>query len=297
MKTFGPIMLVEGPKNSSKLPYSRSLYIGGKAKVLIDSGAAPAALQTIEKEQGIRLIANTHYHPDHTSNNHLFPDVEKWMNPLEFKTALTFEGAAKLNGIYQEWGEEGVRAFRRMVTPEMEENLSGITHSYEYGREYLFGDVKTVFLHMPGHTAGYTCPYFPDYGVVHAGDFDMTSFGPWYNGTDGDIGKFVDSAKQLLELDADTYVTSHQKGVFTKAEFKAAMSGYLAVIEKRDEIIYQLAQDGRSFDSLTSFGVFYPKRVLAQPMLKTWERSGIRKHLERLGIMVKEESSALPKAN
>lgn len=287
METIGPLMIVEGP-NNSKVPHSRSLFINGSEKVLIDAGSDAQKLLHLNKEFGIDLIVNTHYHPDHTQFNYLFKQTEKWLNPIEFESIRTIDGAAKMNGVYEEWGEEGFKRWKQMIPKDFIESILSISGKYEYNKEYIFGDVKVIFLHTPGHTKGLACPYFPDLGVVYAGDYDMTSFGPWYNGTDGSIEDFIESGKMLLTLDADTYITAHHKGIFTKEEFKEEMEKYLAIIDKRDEKIAHYAQKSQTFEELANIGIFYHKKLLNEFMLRTWERVGIRKHLRRLGLSLPE---------
>ncbi|WP_226666475.1 MBL fold metallo-hydrolase [Metabacillus litoralis] len=285
MKQIGPIKIIEGP-NHSKVPYSRSLYIDCQEKVLIDTGADPKLLLKLEEDHGVNLIVNTHYHPDHTCHNHLFPNAEKWINPIEIEIVSSIDQVAKNNGIFQEWGEKGVEKWKESIPEEWVKSLSSIDGTYEYDKQYTFDDVHVIFLHTPGHTKGFACPYFPDFGVVYTGDYDMTSFGPWYNGTDGHINDFVRSGQQLLNLDANVYITGHQKGIFTKKEFQSAMEEYLAIIEQRDLIISKYVNSGMNFEELSSQGIFYPKKTLEHTLLLTWERSGIRKHLERLGYIV-----------
>jgi len=292
MQRIGPIIIVEGV-NFSKVPYSRSLYLDSPEGLLIDTGAAADALQELDREYGVQLIMNTHYHPDHTLHNHLFKDTPKLINPIEYETTLTIEGVARVNGVYQEWGMEGVEKWKKNIPEEWCKNLGEFSGTYEYETEYKFGDIKVTFLHTPGHTSGLACPYFSDMGVVFAGDYDMTSFGPWYNGTDGNIDDFIASGNRLLTLDADTFITGHQKGVFTKQEFSRAMEQFLAIIERRDEKITQCVQKGMNFEELTSVGIFYPKKSLENTILKTWERCGIRKHLNRLGLIVNETECKL----
>lgn len=289
MKRFGPIMVLEGP-NNSKVPYSRSLFINDSEKLLIDTGADPNLLREIYDDYGLDLIINTHYHPDHTRFNHLFAEITKWINPIEFETSRTVEGVARANGVYQEWGPTGVEKWKKNLPQEWVKNIGELSGTYDYEVEYRFGNVKVHFLHTPGHTSGLSCPYFPDQGVVFAGDYDMTSFGPWYNGTDGDIEDFIASGKRLLSLDADTYITGHQKGIFSKKDFQAAMEKFLGIIERRDEAIEKYVHQGLSFEELTSIGIFYPKKTLENTILKTWERSGIRKHLDRLGLSVPQSA-------
>ncbi len=288
MNRIGPITIIEGPNNSSKVPFSRSLYIDCTEKVLIDSGADPKSLLEIDKQTGIGLIMNTHYHPDHTAHNYLFPAATKLINPIEYETAKTIDGVARANGVFQEWGPKGVEEWKKNLPSQWVKSLGNYSGTYDFDKEYNFGGVKLHFLHSPGHTSGFSCPYFPELGVVFAGDYDMTSFGPWYNGTDGDIDDFIRSGKRLLELDAQTYITGHQKGIFTKQEFAEAMETFLAIIDKRDEKIEHYVRQGFTFEELTTIGIFYPKRTLENGILKTWERTGIRKHLDRLGLTVPE---------
>ena len=292
MKQIGPLYLLEG-KHNSKVPYSRSIYINCKEKVLIDTGADPEILTDVHKQYGVANIMNTHYHPDHTSHNHLFPEAVKWINPIEFKTARTIEGIARANGVYQEWGEVGIEMWKKQLPREWVQNLGEITRSYDYDKEYIFGDVKVLFLHTPGHTSGLASPYFPDLGVVYVSDYDMTTFGPWYNGTDGDIDDFIASGKYLTDLDVTTYVTGHQKGIFSKSEFVEEMEKFLQIIETRNEIIERYAKQGLTFEELTNIGIFYPANTLNVPIFQTWERSGIRKHLQRLGLTVLKSNGEL----
>ncbi|MFJ7725665.1 MBL fold metallo-hydrolase [Neobacillus sp. NPDC097160] len=295
MEQIGPIMILEGPKHS-KVPYSRSLFIDCPEKVLIDSGADANILLEMNQEYGINLIINTHYHPDHTRHNYLFKDAKKWINPIEFETARTLEGVARANGVYQELEPLGFKQWKQSLPQEWVQNLGEISGTYEYETDYSFGDVKVIFLHTPGHTSGLSCPYFPDEGVVFVGDYDMTSFGPWYNGTDGDIEDFIASGKRLLTLDADIYITGHQKGIFSKQQFGEAMKKFLDIIDRRDETIEQCVRQGLTFEEITNIGIFYPRKSLENPILTTWERSGIRKHLHRLGISLPESTGELVKA-
>ena len=293
MKRIGNLIVIESPQNS-KVPYSRSLFIDSPEGVLIDSGAKPEALLEIDKEFGIGLIMNTHYHPDHTQCGYLFPDPEKRINPVEFETARSMKNVANEYGILQELDQKAYQKWLDTVPSRWEQSLQQISGAYEYNKEYSFGGVKVIFLHTPGHTKGLACPYFPEEGVVFTVDYDMSSFGPWYNGTDGDIDQFIKSGLMLLELDADTYITGHHKGILSKNEFAEAMKKYLAVIDKREEKIEKHVRMGLTFEELANVGIFYPKHILEkEPLYRVWERSGIRKHLQRMGLSVPEKEKSI----
>jgi hydroxyacylglutathione hydrolase len=64
------------------------------------------------------------------------------------------------------------------------------------------------------------------------------------------------------------------------------MDKYIGIIDQRDELIEKYVRQGLNFEELTNIGIFYPKKMLDVLILKTWERSGIRKHLQRLGFSV-----------
>lgn len=293
MERFGKILVIESPQNC-KVPYSRSLYIDSPEGVLIDSGSEPNALLEVDKEFGIGMIMNTHYHPDHTRYGYLFPNADKRINPIEFETTISMKNVAEEYALLQELGQSELHKWLESVPVEWEKSLRQISGVYEYNKEYSFGEVKTIFLHTPGHTKGHTCPYFPDEGVVFTVDYELSSFGPWYNGTDGDIDDFIKSGKKLLELDADIYITGHHKGILSKAEFTAAMEKYLSVIDKRDEKIEKYVQMGMTFEELATVGIFYPKRILEQNSIyRVWERCGIRKHLRRMGLSVPEKKEVI----
>lgn len=282
---IGPIKMIEAT-NGCKVPFSRSLFIKGKENILIETGSDPQNLISLEKEFGVDYVINTHYHFDHTAQNYLFKRAEKWINPIEYESTSTIEDVAKINGIYEVWGDDGVEKWKNTVPETWIDSLKSFTGKYEYNKEYKFSNVTIIFLHTPGHTAGLASPYFPHYGVVYVSDYDMTSFGPWYNGSDGDIEQFIQSGKKLLELDAHTYITGHQKGVFSKKEFQLAMEQFLSIIDKRDEIITKLIHQGMGLKEICNYGIFYPKQFLHSFSFQTWERIGIRKHLQRLQLEV-----------
>ncbi|MDQ0230002.1 MBL fold metallo-hydrolase [Metabacillus malikii] len=280
MKKIGPLTIIEG-KHNSKVPYSRSIFIETD-HLLIDAGAERELLIDVDRQYGINTICNTHYHPDHTRYNFLFPNAKKLMNPVEYEFCQTVEGIAKQNGVYEEWGEKGIERWKKSIPLDWLHGLQEINGTYEYNNVHSYGNVQITFIHTPGHTKGFCCPFFPDLGVVYTGDYDMTSFGPWYNGSDGNINDFIKSGEQLLLLDAEMYITGHQKGIFKRDEFAKEMKKFLSIIYERDERIRAYIKQGLTFDEIAEIGIFYPKKALENHIYQTWERIGIRKHVERL---------------
>ena len=131
MNRIGPILILEGA-NFSKVPNSRSLYLNCSEKVLIDTGAEEKVLKNVDREHGVQLILNTHYHPDHTLHNQLFKNISKLINPIEYETSLTIEGVASVNGVFQEWGQEGVEKWKATLPDDWVRNLGEISGAYNY---------------------------------------------------------------------------------------------------------------------------------------------------------------------
>ena len=138
-------------------------------------------------------------------------------------------------------------------------------------------------LHALGHTRGYSCPYLPEHGILFVGDFDLTSFGPFYMDADGDIDAFIKSAYMTLEVDAKYYVTAHQKGVKDADEYKRELMEYVHIIDRRDEKIKQCIRQGIPMKDLIYQEIFYYKQHLGlRPFFIKSEKIGIAKHLKRL---------------
>ncbi|MED4781761.1 MBL fold metallo-hydrolase [Brevibacillus choshinensis] len=293
---IGPIEVFMGEKQS-RTPYSTSILIKGKeADALIDCGAGRTVFDHLKKEHRIHDIYMTHYHLDHIWGLYLFPEAKGWINHYDILKFSDLDEIARANGYYAIFGEQQARQMMREErmprageTREGHEKISwasilaGDKSVYPYDQPFELAGVNVIMLHAPGHCAGFCCPYFPEYGVLHVGDFDLTSFGPWYNNADSDIDAMIASAQMTLRVDADTFVTSHQKGVVERSDYRRLLETYMAIIDKREEKVLQAVRKGVSFEQLIHQEVFYlQKNVRETPRLLTFETMGVVKHLKRL---------------
>ena len=317
-RRFGPVTVISGP-SSSWFPYCTSLLVdSGQERVLIDPGAGEEALRhVVASAGGVDVIINTHYHFDHIWGNHLVPGARAvLLNEVERECFPDLRAIGARLGILDFYGEEGLAEWIRAVSssaspddptpgappsPPVEPALfppparytpafrrewwlstRRPAETYPYG-EFALGRVRVVMVHSPGHTAGFCCPYFPDEGLVYTGDIDLTRFGPWYFGCDGDIDAFIRSARALLDLDAQWYLTGHEVGLVSKAEFAERLTAYLEVISARDRRIQELLATGAPPADLAQHGLIYPTRYHVDPWVRMWDAIGVRKHLECLG--------------
>ncbi|CAM3378068.1 MBL fold metallo-hydrolase [Brevibacillus invocatus] len=290
---IGPIEILIG-ENQSRTPFSTSLLIKGKeSDAFIDCGAGEAVFDYVKREHNVQDIYVTHYHLDHIWGLAEFPESLVWINERDLPKFSDLDEIAKANGYFaiygEEEGKEWVRGLREEAGARKRGHYSwssviGARKAiYPYDREIELAGTRVVMLHAPGHCEGFCCPYFPDYGILHVGDFDLTAFGPWYNNADSDIDDMVLSAKQTLLVDAELYVTSHQKGVVSRADYQRLLETYMGIIDRREEKVNRAVRQGMPPEQLIHQEVFYlQKNVQQTPRLLVFEKMGIAKHLRRL---------------
>lgn len=202
-------------------------------------------------------------------------------------------------GIYQIYGEKGIddwlfytkqiNAPKTPYAPSRNHawylSTCRLDGTYGYGEPWQCGTTEFQFIHTPGHSAGFCCVYFPGENLICTGDIDVTEFGPWYGGTDGNIDEFIASSQKIADLDLKYYATGHEIGtIYSGEKFRIQLEKYLKIIEKRDaKILNELETAPQTLDDLTNLGMIYggPK-YLVDPWVYAWEKITILKHLERL---------------
>jgi len=297
---FGYITVVQG-SNSSKFPMCTSLLIDDHDTVaVIDPGAGPEALFSAMGNRKADIVVNTHYHFDHISGNCLFPRAQVYMNPAEVDVFSDLGRVGDWLGIREVYGDQGVADWIRAISePDTAHTPYSPAHrhewwlstrsrarSYVYDRVWEIGKTRMIMVHAPGHTEGFCCPYFPDEGVVYTGDIDLTGFGPWYCGSDGNIEQFLLSAQRVARLDADWFVTGHQAGVVSRSDFLRRLEQFLEVIHDRQKRLTAWLEAGILPEDVPNHGLFYPPSYQADPWIAMWERIGVRKHIELLRQVV-----------
>jgi cyclase len=113
--------------------------------------------------------------------------------------------------------------------------------------------VHVRLLHFaPGHTSGDLIVYFPDQKVVFGGDLLVTNR-PDTNihaEKNGSAAGWIENAKGMIALDADTYVTGHGD-LMTKDDVRKK----LAFIQDKWDKVKAMVAEGKSLDEVkTSFG-------------------------------------------
>lgn len=291
-KKIGPIEILTG-KYKSHVPYCTSLLIHGKDHdALIDCGGGKPVFDYLAG-RNIRELFLTHYHIDHTWGAYLFKNAQITTNPYDLKKLSDVNELAKASGLYARYGKEGAKSWIKQQL-ESEEEKKGLKPRWKpvlgiadkvfpYDQKIETAGTSMYILHTPGHTEGYCCPYFPEHGVFFCGDFDLTSFGPWYNDADSDIDQFFASAERTLEVDAKYYVTAHHKGTFERSEYEPRLRRYMDKILEREEKTKRAVKRGVSPKDIVYEEIFYYRKTHEEkPRLMDSEILGIAKHLDHM---------------
>ncbi len=298
-RSFGKVRVIPG-EEGSRFPFCTSLFIDDAEKVIIDPGAGPAAFAEHLGDARVDYVLNTHYHFDHINGNHLFPRARILINPEELEVLQSPRKVAERLGILQFYGETGVEkwleaisspdhpqaafspAFRHEWWLSTGQKAGLATGSYPYNEDLFFGTTRVQMILTPGHTHGNASAFFPDEGLLYVGDVDLTSFGPWYCGADGDIDLFIQSARALLALNADFFVTAHQEGIFSRQDFQGRLGRFLEIIEMRERKLAGLLEAGLNLTRVLEQGIVYQSRYQADPWISMWEVLSVQKHARRL---------------
>ncbi len=253
-------------------------------------------LTALKRRHRIDMVFNTHFHYDHIAYNYLFDESRIFINDKEAPCLRDRREIPRVIGIEEVYGKGWVDGWlERIADPSTEKSpyspqnnhewwlsTGRLDGEYRWGEIVDFGKVQMHIIGAPGHSGGFSCMYFPRYGVIYVADLDLTPFGPWYGNTSGDIDQFIASCRTIEEVDAEHFITGHEMGVLRKEEFRAGMARYLAVIDERDEKILSILSAPLSLGEVTDRGLIYGRRFHVDAWVYMWEFITIKKHLQRM---------------
>jgi glyoxylase-like metal-dependent hydrolase (beta-lactamase superfamily II) len=120
-------------------------------------------------------------------------------------------------------------------------------------------------------------------GIAFIGDFDLSSFGPYYGDACSSLADFRRSLRRLVELPAQVWITSHHKGVVDdRAQFDALLQAFAARIDERQaRLLQMLAAGPQSLDQLVTQRLLYPPNA-SDLWVGCAEARSIEQHLDEL---------------
>ena len=277
-----PGLFLVPAENDGRFPFAHSFLVEGATRVLIDAGCGVSAIGRLQRERPIDLVIASHSHPDHTALNWKFDGTPIYAPQYAADTFGTLELLSERFA-----GRELASEWRAFVGAAMNFKTALPTHTFADGYVFDFGKIRLTALHTPGHTVDHMCLFEPVHGVLLSFDIDLTSFGPWYAHAESDIAAFEDSIRKVMALQPRLLVSSH-KGIFAE-DIPARLQRYLDVIPARDQMLRDLLPRVETLDDLIDLSPFYRGYPYAPEVMRYWEGQMIRKHLDRLGVVLPEE--------
>ncbi len=226
------------------------------------------------------LVVLGHVHEDHMAGLHRLPDTSVHVHEADVEAARSWEGMARHYG-YLPPVLEGMH---RMIEREFHYAPRPDAQAYADGAVWdLGGGVTVRAIHMPGHTSGHCVLLVEPDGIAFIGDIDLSSFGPYYGDATSSLTDFRRTLRNLKDLPAQMWITSHHKGVISdRATFLALLEAFAARLDAREEAIAAALRERPStLAELVARRFVYPSHVDALYVDEV-ERRTIAQHLDSL---------------
>lgn len=276
--SFGAVRVYLGEK-SGKYPDGNQVIVqGSDSRVAFDT---PLASLCIGADlEGVDTVILGHVHEDHTVSLGRLAGARVEVHEADLAAIQSWQGLCRHYGypvsVLENMRPTLERDFSWAARPDATAYIDGAL--WELG-----GGVRVRAHHLPGHTSGHCALVVENEGLAFIGDIDLTGFGPYYGDATSDLKQFQRSLKQVKDLDARIWVTSHHRGVITdRADFERALSRFASKIDERSDKLLAYLNDGpQTLDQLAARRLLYPAGY-DLPFVEHVERRSVGLHLELL---------------
>jgi glyoxylase-like metal-dependent hydrolase (beta-lactamase superfamily II) len=275
---FGPLRFIPG-RQGGRYPYCHSLVLEGEETWVVDPSADKDYFQRLAATGRVTAVFLSHFHEDHQKYNHLFPEARFYVPATEEAAFTSLEGIFRFMGIEDERFRE---YWRQTLLMEFHyrplENLA----LYHPGQQFQLGSLTLEIVPAPGHTPGHSCFFFPRQGVLYLADVDLTPFGPWYGDAASSLEDFEETLARMAGFEAKTYLTAHEKGIFSPGEFREALAVFQAAPADREARLLAELRTPRTLEQLVARRLIYGKAREPAFVYDHMEGRMLQKHLARL---------------
>jgi glyoxylase-like metal-dependent hydrolase (beta-lactamase superfamily II) len=257
-------------------PSGNSVVVRGSAEaIIIDpsvtvvaEGGAPVAVDA---------VINSHSHEDHMPGNGLFSDARVLIHEKDLAGAQSLDGLLDVFGFDDKTRAEQAISFVEELHYTPRPDAQGFTD----GHVFDLGGLSVTAMHLPGHTRGHS-GFHIEGGVFFLSDIDLTGFGPYYGDVWSDLEQFEESLSIVRDVEADFYVTFHQKGIIEgRSAFLELLDKFHAVIGRRHEEMLTFLAEPHSLDEMAARRFVYRPHVDI-PFVETVERRTADLHVARM---------------
>jgi glyoxylase-like metal-dependent hydrolase (beta-lactamase superfamily II) len=277
-RQLGRIRFVSGD-NKGRYPFSHALYIRGeKTRIVLDPACSLDKLTRLRDDEGVDAVLLSHWHEDHIRYLNLFAGCPLWISERDFPPLTDLD-------ILLDWysmGGESQRAYwKKAMLEEFNYQPRRQAHFIEDGQSIDLGSIVVQAIATPGHTPGHLSFFFPQEEILFLGDYDLTTFGPWYGDAQSSIEETIKSIRRLKTITARTWITSHNTGLFEENPGKL-WEDYENIIFQRNEKIRAFLRKPRTMEMITAAWLVYGKPREPKEFFEFNERIMVGKHLEYL---------------
>ncbi len=268
-----------GGENRGKYPFNHSFYVkGSEARVIIDPACSWEKLSRLRDKEGVDMVWLSHWHEDHFHYVYLFEGLPLWISGRDFPPLTDIE-------IFLDWygvSDGRSRAYWKKVMRD-EFNFQPKSQARFIGDDEKIdlGQVRVQVIATPGHSPGHLSFFFPEEELLFLGDYDLTSFGPWYGDVASSIDETIKSIRRLKEIPAKTWIACHEDGLFEENPGKL-WDNYENIIYERERKILEFLKNPHTFKEIAAAWLIYGKPRKPLEFFEFNERVLVNKHLERL---------------
>ena len=277
-RQFGQIHFICG-ENGGRYPFNHSLYIeGDAARVIIDPASNLEKLKRLQKKDGVDLVWLSHWHEDHIRYLYLFEDRPKWISARDFPPLSNVEIFLDWYGLEETpqrdyWKKEMLGTFNFQPLQK--------ARFIEDDEKIDLGNLQVQVIATPGHTPGHLSFFFPTEEILFLGDYDLTSFGPWYGDVASSIEDTIKSIHRLKAIPAKRWITCHDTGLFEENPGDL-WGSYENVIYEREARLLEFLGQPRSLQEIAAAWLIYGKPREPRDFFEFNERALMKKHLDYL---------------
>lgn len=276
-RQFGRIRFVCGD-NNGKYPFNHSLYLqGDRSRVIIDPACSLEKLTRL-KDEGVDCVWLSHWHEDHIRYIDLFENHSLQISRRDFPPLTDIN-------IFLDWYDIKIPQersnWKKIVLEVFNFRPRREANFLEDGATVDLGGLTVQVLPTPGHTPGHLSFFFPEEELLFLGDYDLTSFGPWYGDLYSDIDETIKSIRKLKAVPARKWFASHDTGLFEENPGRL-WDDYENVIHERENKLLAFLEKPKTIAEICAAWLIYGRPREPKEMYEFNERVLVRKHLEYL---------------
>ena len=274
---IGPITVFFGEK-SGKYPDGNQVVVRGRDTLAVFD--TPQVANRIGPAfDAADLVILGHVHEDHMAGLHRLPRAQVLVHEADLEAARSWQGLSRHYG----YPPSVLDPLRRKIEVDFHYRPRPDALGFADGAVWDLGGVRVRAVHLPGHTAGHCVLLVEPLGIAFIGDFDLSSFGPYYGDATSSLADFRRSLLKLAELPAAVWITSHHKGVVDdRAQFDALLQAFAGRIDEREaRLLQMLAAGPQRLNQLVEQRLLYPPAA-SDLWVGCAEARSIAQHLDEL---------------